>query len=692
MIWQQTPYTSMFSILSFISILLGLYMWRHFRGREATVGLLLILASVEWSLVSLLQLGSFDLATKLFWNKIKYTGMVFLPAAWLIFTFYYTGHEKWETRTTLTLLSSIPVITLGLTFTNEVHNLIWSRTTLDAEGTFSVLHHTYGVWFHINIAYLYALIFLGSFLLIQMIVHYRYLFRWQSVVLLLCALFPPLWSLLYLFNINLYTYLEPTPLSFPITNVIVLFMLLYVRTADIVPVAREIIMDSMGDSVIVLDSKNRIVDMNSSAQHLTKVTSNFVGKSIEDVWPAWSTQVDLPSDWTGMSKEIVLDQEQKQKYHTYDLRVSALTGWRGLPVSRVIVIRDITERKSAEEIIRKSEEKYRLLAENVRDVIWTTDENLHFTYVSPSAMYLWGYSAEEVLNQSLKDGLTPSSFKVVTETLEEEKQDQEDSSQTLELNHTCKDGSTVWTETRITGLHDAEGRLFGFLGVSRDITERKKAENERKKAEEKIKASLEEKEVLLREIHHRVKNNLQIISSLLSLQSRFIKDKEDAEMLKESQDRILSMALIYEKLYLSENLAYINCNEYITDLVNSLYLSYSTARSITVTTEVEDVRLPIDTAIPCGLIINELVSNCLKHAFPGMGKGEVRVSLRSINGSIELIVADNGVGIPEDFDFENTESLGLHLVTILVEGQLSGKITLSRKEGTEFCITFGETQ
>jgi len=692
MIWQQTPYTSMFSILSFISILLGLYMWRHFRGREATVGLLLILASVEWSLVSLFQLGSFDFATKLFWNKIKYIGMVFLPAAWLIFTFYYTGHEKWVTRTRLVLLSFVPVTTLGLTFTNETHNLIWSRTALDAEGTFLVLHHTYGVWFYINIAYLYVLIFLGSFLLIQMIVHYRYLFRWQSVVLLLCALFPPLWSFLYLFNINLYAYLEPTPLSFPITNVIVLFMLLYVRTADIVPVAREIIMDSMGDSVIVLDSKNRIVDMNSSAQHLTKAGSNFVGKSISDVWPAWSTQVDLPSDWTDMSKEIVLDQEQKQKYHTYDLRVSALTGWRGLPVSRVIVIRDITERKSAEEIIRKSEEKYRLLAENVRDVIWTTDENLHFTYVSPSVKYLWGYSAEEVLNQSLKDGLTPSSFKVVTETLEEEKQDQKDSSQTLELNHTCKDGSTVWTEARITGLHDAEGRLFGFLGVSRDITERKKAENERKRAEEKIKASLEEKEVLLREIHHRVKNNLQIISSLLSLQSRFIKDREDAEMLKESQDRIMSMALIHEKLYLSENLAYINCSEYITDLVHSLYLSYSTARGITVTTDVEDVRLPIDVAIPCGLIINELVSNCLKHAFPRMRKGEVRVSLRSINGSIELIVADNGVGIPEDFDFKDTESLGLHLVTILVEGQLRGEITLSRKEGTEFCITFSETQ
>ncbi len=224
----------------------------------------------------------------------------------------------------------------------------------------------------------------------------------------------------------------------------------------------------------------------------------------------------------------------------------------------------------------------------------------------------------------------------------------------------------------------------------REVKERAK----RKRAEEQLKESLKEKEILLREIHHRVKNNMQIISSLLMLQEELSKDEKVNEMLKDSQNRIMSMALIHEKLYRSENLSKINLKEYIDDLVDGLFQSYGTGEDkVTLNINVENVLFGIDSAIPCGLIINELISNSLKHAFPEGKNGEIKIFFRSTDENmIELLVGDNGVGIPKDLDFSKTESLGLHLVTMLVENQLHGEITLNRDKGTEFQIKFKGTK
>lgn len=213
---------------------------------------------------------------------------------------------------------------------------------------------------------------------------------------------------------------------------------------------------------------------------------------------------------------------------------------------------------------------------------------------------------------------------------------------------------------------------------------------QRLQTEDQIKASLKEKEVLLREIHHRVKNNLQIISSLLNLQSRYIKDKQVLHVFQESQDRIKSMVLIHKKLYQSKDLARIDFAEYVRSLIADLFRSYKADYDlITLKTNIDDVFLGIDTAIPCGLIINELVSNSLKYAF-GDGQGEIRIDLHSEKeGKFTLIVSDSGVGFPEDLDFRNTESLGLQLACTLVD-QLQGTIGLDRTGGTKFKIAFTE--
>ncbi len=214
--------------------------------------------------------------------------------------------------------------------------------------------------------------------------------------------------------------------------------------------------------------------------------------------------------------------------------------------------------------------------------------------------------------------------------------------------------------------------------------------SERDKAQKQIINSLEEKNVLLREIHHRVKNNMQIISSLLSLQSSTIENPEMREVFNESQNRVKSMSMIHEQLYQTDNLSKIDFKIYINGLIKSLFQIYSSSlKQIKWDVDVKEVKLNLETSIPCGLIINELISNSLKHAFKERDSGKITVKMNSYNDLITLIVADNGVGIPNNFQIENASTLGLKLVTNLVK-QLEGEMIVNKENGTSFTITFNE--
>jgi two-component sensor histidine kinase len=210
------------------------------------------------------------------------------------------------------------------------------------------------------------------------------------------------------------------------------------------------------------------------------------------------------------------------------------------------------------------------------------------------------------------------------------------------------------------------------------------------RTETQLRKETEEKRILLSEIHHRVKNNMQIISSLLSLQTAKIKDKKYADMFKESRDRIRSMALVHETLYQTKDFANIDFGRHVKAIVKHLFESYGVnTDKIRLKVAMEEVPLKLDNAVPCGLIINELVSNSLKYAFPKDGTGEIKITLRSMNqDEIELMVSDDGIGIPEEMDIEKVESMGLQLVNILAENQLEGKVDLDRSGGTAFRIRF----
>lgn len=210
-----------------------------------------------------------------------------------------------------------------------------------------------------------------------------------------------------------------------------------------------------------------------------------------------------------------------------------------------------------------------------------------------------------------------------------------------------------------------------------------------KRAEEEIKQSLEDNKILLREVHHRVKNNMQIISSLLNLQINYEEEKKAVNVLKESQGRVKSMSMVHEKLYQSPSFTKIDFKNYVEQLIKDIFYSYGINNgNIETVMDIDNIEIGIDTAIPCGLIINELVTNTVKYAFP-QNKGILYIKLKSIQDKIELVIADNGIGLPEDFDFTNSDSLGLQLVNNLVT-QIDGQISLDQSHGTAFTISFQE--
>ena len=232
-----------------------------------------------------------------------------------------------------------------------------------------------------------------------------------------------------------------------------------------------------------------------------------------------------------------------------------------------------------------------------------------------------------------------------------------------------------------TALKHSDGSI-SILEIFRDITAQMQVEDQ-------INASLKEKETLLHEIHHRVKNNMTVISSLLWLQANSMEDKRLKEALMDSQNRVQLMSIIHETLYRSDTLAAIDLKTYLSELGRIIIQNYSISNKVQLKVEAENIMISVKQASPVGLIVNELIANCLKYAFTDDGEGEIVLSLKSIKeNGIELTVSDNGVGIPEDFDLKTADSLGLKLVKLLAEKQLGGSIDIESKNGTKFTIKF----
>jgi PAS domain S-box-containing protein len=354
----------------------------------------------------------------------------------------------------------------------------------------------------------------------------------------------------------------------------------------------------------------------------------------------------------------------------------------GHPLWIVGTIQDITVRVKMEARLQEYYEQMKGIMENIDIVLMSLDmDNMRVLEISPACEKIYGCPVDAFINDPMlwKKMVHPDDIPVI---IAGEARILSGNTSTDEYRIIRPDSTVRWIEERMKPTLNKEGKLIRLEGFIADITERKMAED-------RIRGSLQEKEVLLKEVHHRVKNNMQVISSLLNLQGEYIRDSHDRELFRDSQSRVKSMALVHEMLYQSKNLAQVNFKDYIRNIVDQLFSFYSVNMGkIELEIEVGDILLGIDTAIPCGLIINELVSNALKYAFPDNRKGKISIYFsKEIGSYYTCIVRDSGVGLPSDIDFENTVSLGLQLVNTLTR-QLGGKIELSREHGTEYRITF----
>ncbi|TVP64240.1 MAG: PAS domain S-box protein [Nodularia sp. (in: Bacteria)] len=343
---------------------------------------------------------------------------------------------------------------------------------------------------------------------------------------------------------------------------------------------------------------------------------------------------------------------------------------------------EITERQRIEKALRESEQQFRAAFHQAAVGIAHVGINGQFLLVNQKLCDIVGYRSQEVQLLSFQEITHPddleNDLKYINQMLAGDI-----SNYSLEKRYFRKNGSIVWINITVSLMRELSGEPKYFISVIEDISDRKQSH-------EQIQASLLEKEVLLKEIYHRVKNNLQVVSSLLNLQSAYIKDTEDMVIFQQSQQRIASMALVHEKMYQSPDLAKINLNEYVQDLVSSLCTCYElNIDTIAININVDDgILLGLDTAIPCSLIIHELVSNSLKHAFAEGRLGEINIEIKNTSlNEISLVVRDNGIGLPSNFDFQDTASLGWELIDAL-SSQLSGDITINSDIGVEFKINF----
>ncbi|HUK92744.1 MAG TPA: histidine kinase dimerization/phosphoacceptor domain -containing protein, partial [Methanomicrobiales archaeon] len=482
------------------------------------------------------------------------------------------------------------------------------------------------------------------------------------------------------------------------------------------------VLDLLDQGVALVNGAGEIVLFNSLMEQISGMTRGEVlGLPVRDfvslgIAPRLAGQrrgKDIPSLLTsggeGRDIEFALSGADGDRWISYSSRALVDPPYRGY---RIDFYRDITREKSSDQAFRDREgrllaiflrsmkmslsrdreltERERRLSaifEAAHNVAFVTSEirgkESRILDFSPGAELIFGYWKNEIVGEKLSLLHLPDDLDWIAEIHRKMKKREVEFSGEITL--VRKNGEPFPALLTKYPLKDEGGAVRAALSVCIDITIMKRAEAQ-------IRASLLEKENMLREIHHRVKNNMQVVSALLVLQSKKTKDRKILEMFRDSEHRIKTMALIHEKLYQSRSFGTIDLSEYLTRLIQYLFRSYEErSAGVTLEMDVRDISLDIDTALPCSLIINELVTNSLKYAFPGGKGGKVCIRVTREEGrGFTMEIRDNGVGLPADFNLETTETLGLRLVHGLAVSQLGGSIETGKGKGTSFIIRFPE--
>ena len=345
-------------------------------------------------------------------------------------------------------------------------------------------------------------------------------------------------------------------------------------------------------------------------------------------------------------------------------------------------VRNITEHKKIEEILRKSEEMFRTLFFSAPLGIAIAGPEGRFIEINDSGCRMLGYSKEELREMSFLDITYPNDLSE-TQKLADKVWDGKSDFYQTEKRYLKKDGSLLWATTNASVIRDKSGKIQYWIGIMEDISQRKQAEDS-------LKNSLKVKQMLLREIHHRVKNNLEIISSLIDLGSMNTDNREKQKLLSDVSSRINSMALIHNQLYESDRFDKVDMKRHVQEMVDNILIIYGNGEKlINFVIEASEMYLSVEQAIPSALALNEIITNSFKHAFRENKQGTINICINNpTDDTVFMRVKDDGVGISKGIDFNNTKGIGLKLVKHLIEDQLKGEICVNREDGTEICLEF----
>lgn len=730
-------------VLSALIISLGLWKWNKNGSSLNSNSLFLLYISITiWLLTNAFEILSMEFETKYFWGRFQYIPLVILPAAW-----FYFAHSYSKPHYILKRVEYVPIIFTGVSvaifaLTNDAHHLFWHSITIQTAANISYLDQQIGIVFVIYIFYMLMLIFIGIYQITRSIRLSGPTRSWQSTILLVSIV--AIFASVVLDVSNSSFFPEPELASIVIAFVIPIVghTLEKLRYADIMPAAYYQVFEHIADAVIIISPTHRIIDMNKRARLLSTESECSEMASLKELFPFLSS---VPFD-KELSEPLSVEVVTHRSSLIFDISISPTQDHQSPNHSNIIVLRDVTERHMRERLLIQRNEELEILNQisefasstpEIADVLAFVVELSCLTFKCSRA-YIAKVDqpldqltvTSEFINPTFKNSPAVNNFMSNSYRISE------DFPSIIKwlnnpVEHNISHFGSEFDNAKNQIYEDffiqsalsfpirIKGDLYGFISIVESEKHRYFEPNEiqllqsiahqlgsaienaqlyakltqqiyeRTMAEEQLRNSLEEKDTLLKEVHHRVKNNLQVISSLLRLQLTSVNNPQMTELIQDSQSRIHSMALVHELLYQSEDFSTIDLGEYLEFLTHSLMASYqSKSQHISINTQCYSFNVTIEIAITCGLLLNEIVSNAIKHAFPTQEIGTIDVSINPLDDqNTLLIVQDDGIGLQEKQVADTARSsLGLKLIDSFIN-QLNAQVKVSVDSGTRYEIT-----
>lgn len=676
MAWQQTPYTLPLLLSAAASVVLAGYVSIFQSRRSSTTTIPFVagtLIGAIWSAGYALQLASVDLADKAFWSQYVWLGAITLPTIWLLFVLGHTGHDEWFTRERLALLAVEPTVMLVAVWTSGFHGYFVESVSLSSGGAFTGTVASFGplFWFHVGYAYLLALA--GVVLLATMVVQSRGVYRRQSAMLLLAGLLPLLGSTLSMTGVLRFSNVDPTPLSFAFTNLVIAWALLHDRLFNIVPVARDRVIEELSDGIVVLDSSHRILDSNPAAGRILGDETSMVGTRIDDIAPELGELVGAGE--TNEIHEVRIDREETRR--VLDAHVSPISDPLDSHSDYTLVLRDVTERHDMER-------QFRTLIDGSSDLITVVDRDGTRRYVSPSMKRLLGHDPDELSDEGAFSLVHPDDMDVVRQSFSDLLDGKREMRVECRVRHA--DGSWRTFESIATNFLD-DPVIDGVLITSRDVTERRGYEQRLR--------------VLNRVLRHDLRNDVNVILGNVDLLKSELtpEGRRRARTIEEKSMELVDLSekarqIDYTVHHMGNTMRSVDVGE---TLVRHIDLVRSEHPDVLVTYDVpDDEYVYADDLL--GSAIDNVLENAIEHN--DQSRPELHVSVESTSvGGIEYVdvnVADNGPGIHEEerrILTERTETplhhasgLGLWLVNWIVDNS-DGTLLFAENEPRGSVVT-----